>query len=296
METAVATWFFAACLLLWASIMHMWGRERRVVEERIKMYTAEGRMNPIQEELSRPIGERILAPLWKTGREKLARVLTPERKSNYEKMLVTAGKPWNLTPEDVIVAKYGSLALFLLLGLAFHSLVWAAVLGGLGYLLPDMGLKWIRSKREEAVVRALPDVLDLLTVSVEAGLGFDAAMQKVVEKSRGPLAQEFTQVMNEVKMGKPRREALKDMAERVEVEDVSTFVGAVVQAEQLGVSIANVLKVQADQVRVKRRQRAEEKAQKAPVKILFPLLLFIFPSIFLILLGPAVIQLMETFK
>jgi tight adherence protein C len=131
---------------------------------------------------------------------------------------------------------------------------------------------------------------------VEAGLGFDAALQKVVEKIRGPLSDEFQQALNEIKLGKPRREALKDLAARVEVDDVSTFISSLIQADQLGVSIANVLRVQAEQVRGKRRQRAEEKAQKAPIKILIPLVFFIFPAIFVILLGPALIQLVNTFK
>jgi len=139
-------------------------------------------------------------------------------------------------------------------------------------------------------------VLDLLSVSVEAGLGFDAALQKVVEKSEGPLAEEFALALNEIRMGKPRREALRDMAERVKLDDVSTFVGAIVQADALGVSVSNVLTVQAEQVRQKRRQRAEEKAQKAPVKILIPMLFFIFPALFVVLLGPALLEIGKMFK
>ena len=163
-------------------------------------------------------------------------------------------------------------------------------------MLPDMYLNLCRRQRSESILKSLPDVLDLLSVSVEAGLGFDAALQKVVEKSQGPLADEFDTALNEIRMGKPRREALRDMARRVEVDDVSTFVGAVVQADTLGVSISNVLAVQAEQVRQKRRQRAEEKAQKAPVKILIPMLFFIFPTIFIVLLGPALLQIGKVFK
>ena len=142
--------------------------------------------------------------------------------------------------------------------------------------------------------RSLPDVLDLLTISVEAGLGFDAAVLRVTEKLGGVLGEEFSRVLQETKMGKSRREALRDMAARVGVDDVSSFVNAVIQAEQLGVSIGSVLRLQSQAMRVKRRQRAEEAALQAPVKMLFPLIFFIFPGLFVVLLGPAVIQIMET--
>jgi tight adherence protein C len=140
----------------------------------------------------------------------------------------------------------------------------------------------------------LPDILDLLSVSVEAGLGFDAALQKVVEKTKGPLTMEFEKTLQEINIGKSRREALRDMQARVNADDVTTFLGSIIQADQLGVSITNVLRIQSKQVRENRKMRAEEKAQKAPVKILIPLVLFIFPTIFIVLLGPAAIQLIDT--
>jgi len=143
----------------------------------------------------------------------------------------------------------------------------------------------------------LPDVLDLLTVSVEAGLGFDAALLKVVEKQKGVLAEEFLRVLQEIKMGRPRREALRDLARRNKpAEDLSNVVASLVQADQLGISIGGVLRNQALQIRQKQRQRAEEKAQKAPIKMMIPLVFFVFPSIFIIVLGPAVIQIIDMLR
>ena len=168
-----------------------------------------------------------------------------------------------------------------------------AVSGLIGYFLPDMWLKSKVGARSGEIQRRLPDALDLLTVSVEAGLGFDMALAKVVEKLRGPLAEEFGKVLHEVRMGKPRRDAMKNMADRVESADVSQFISALVQADKLGVSIANVLRVQSDQMRLKRRQRAEETAMKAPLKMSFVLVFFVLPALMIVLLGPAALSVME---
>jgi len=143
-----------------------------------------------------------------------------------------------------------------------------------------------------AMTLQLPDALDLLTISVEAGLGFDAALAKVVEKMYGPLVDEFRQALAEVRMGRSRRDALRDVASRADAQPVSNFIGAIVQAEQLGVPIAKVLQIQSNQLRIERRQRAEEAAAKAPVKMLFPMVGCIFPTIFIVILGPAVVTVM----
>lgn len=164
----------------------------------------------------------------------------------------------------------------------------------LGYYLPVLLLRSRISRRQQEVVKSLPDALDLLVICVEAGLGFDQAMGKVYEKWDNELALSFGRVLREIQLGKSRLQALKDMAWRLDVPDVNTFVAAIVQAEQLGVSMANVLRVQSDQMRVKRRQRAQEKAQQAPVKMMIPMVLLIFPSLWIVLLGPAVIQLLNT--
>ena len=166
----------------------------------------------------------------------------------------------------------------------------------IGYLLPNYWLRIRIKKRKEEIVNTLPDVLDLIMVSVEAGLGFDSAMLRVVEKQQGVLADELNIVLKEINMGKPRRDALKDMAKKNNVEDLSNVIASLVQADQLGISMGGVLRNQSKQLREKRKQRAKEQAQKTPVKIMMPLVFFIFPSIFIVILGPAVLRVMEIFN
>ena len=182
-----------------------------------------------------------------------------------------------------------------ILNLQFPTLILGIAAGlGLGYYFPMMSLNSKISKRQHHIVTALPDALDRLVICVEAGLGFDAAMGKVYEKWDNELALAFGRVLREIQLGKPRREALRDMANRMDVPDVNSFTAAIIQAEQLGVSMSKILRVQADQMRVKRRQRAQEKAQQAPVKMMIPMVLLIFPSIWIVLLGPAIIKVMNT--
>lgn len=164
-----------------------------------------------------------------------------------------------------------------------------------GLLLPDAITSHRKRARERAIQKALPDMLDLLTMSVEAGLGFDRALSKVIESKKGPLAEEFSVVLQEIRVGRPRREALRDLSERLKLPEVSRLIGAILQAEQLGTGMAKTLRVQAEQLRLARRQRAEEAAMKAPIKILFPLVLFVFPALFVVLLGPAIIQMVIMF-
>jgi tight adherence protein C len=164
----------------------------------------------------------------------------------------------------------------------------------LGYYLPQMYLSSKIKRRQEAIWRALPDALDLLVICVEAGLGFDMAMGKVYEKWENELAIAFGRVLREIQLGKTRRDALRDMARRMDVPDVTAFVAAIIQADQLGVSMATILRVQADQMRVKRRQRAQEKAHQAPVKMMLPMVFLIFPSLWIVLLGPSIIILLNS--
>ncbi|KUO66571.1 MAG: type IV secretion protein [Gracilibacter sp. BRH_c7a] len=165
----------------------------------------------------------------------------------------------------------------------------------IAYLLPNYWLKIKIRKRKEEIVNSLPDVLDLVMVSVEAGLGFDSAILKVVEKQHGVLADELNILLKEINMGKPRRNALRDMAKKNNVEDLSNVVASLVQADQLGISMGSVLRNQSKQLRQKRKQRAKEQAQKTPVKIMIPLVFFIFPSVFIVILGPAVLRIIEVF-
>lgn len=187
------------------------------------------------------------------------------------------------------------LFVMLLMGLP-NTPVLVALVGLSGWFGGRMPINWLRRKasaRQTKIQRALPDTLDLITVSVEAGLGLDAALAKVVEKTRGPLREEFGRVLQEIGLGKVRRQSLRDMAARVDVPDLTTFTGAIVQADQMGLGVAEVLRAQADEVRLRRRQRAEETAMKAPVKMLFPLIAFIFPAMMSVLLGPAVYRIFK---
>jgi len=170
-------------------------------------------------------------------------------------------------------------------------------LGGaaLGFFLPVLWLSSKIGKRKHEIVKSLPDAMDLLTITVEAGMGFDGALQKVAEKWDNELSRAFSKVVQEMRLGIIRREALRNMSYNMDVPDVTSFVAAIIQADQLGVSIAKILRIQSEQMRVKRRQRAEEQANKAPIKMLFPMVFLIFPALFVVLLGPAVLIIMETF-
>lgn len=219
-----------------------------------------------------------------------------------EHLLESAGYPWNLRVRDYLVIKMTVLLgvpvlVYLITGAANHRLglvnTGAALL--LALIIPDFILKRLAVLRRQKIIAALPDVLDLLTVSVEAGLGFDQALLKMTEKTKGPLTEEFKRVLNEMRIGKTRRDALRELSIRTGVDDLQTFTAAIIQADQLGVSIGNVLRIQSRQLRERRRLKAEEKAQKAPVKMLIPMIIFIFPCLFIILLGPGVLQLIDNF-
>jgi len=262
-----------------------------------------GRTLTLEEiELSQPFSQRIIKPLIQ-GIARLLGRLAPQR--NIEGLrhnLELAGRPYGWGPTEYLgIRGLAGILLatmtFLLLTLTGQYLpkrfLATLVAGGLGfYVLPTL---WLSSRirgRQTEIVKALPDALDLLTISVEAGLGFDAALNKVAEKWDNELSLAFNRVIQEIQMGKLRREALRDMADRMDVSDVSSFVAAIIQADQLGVSIAKVLRIQSEQMRIRRRQRAEEKAHQAPVKMLFPMAFLIFPALFIVLLGPAVLVVM----
>jgi len=178
---------------------------------------------------------------------------------------------------------------------AKNTLIAFALLGILGFFGPDAWLTRKIDDRRKAMLRALPDLLDLLVISVEAGLGFDSALVRVVSTVPGPLSEEFFRMLQETRVGVSRREAMRHLTERTDVNELRSFLLAMMQAEAFGVSIAQVLRVQADEMRVKRRQRAQEKAFAAPVKLVFPLVFCIFPALFIVLLGPAAISIYETF-
>jgi tight adherence protein C len=249
-------------------------------------------------ELSAPFTERVLTPLIR-GMSRFITRFTPKQNVDAARhKLDLAGNPNDWTVSDflgvrglaaVVIAGVFILLAFAMLAEPAVLLLFIGVGGALGFYLPVLWLGMKIRARQHEIQRALPDALDLLTISVEAGLAFDSAMAKVAEKWENELSRAFARVIAEVRVGKLRREALRDMSDRTDVPDVKNFVAAVIQADQLGVSIAKVLRIQSDQMRIKRRQRAEEQANQAPVKMLIPLTFLIFPSIFIVLLGPTVL-------
>lgn len=257
----------------------------------------------LRAELERPFAERVIAPLGERlvgiGR-RLARAGTAER---IQHRLDIAGNPPAWDVSRIIGLKV--LGLLALSGLALlwtvgsgsllRMLVIPGAMGAFGYVLPNILLFNAGQKREKLMQRALPDALDLLTISVEAGLGFDAAVMRVARNTEGPLAQEFSRLLQEMQIGVGRMEAMRAMSDRTTLAEFKSFCLAMVQADQLGIPIGRVLRIQSHEMRVKRRQRAEEKAQKVPVKIMFPLIMFILPCLFIVVIGPAAIRMVDVF-
>jgi Flp pilus assembly protein TadC len=253
-------------------------------------------------ELQQPFMERTLRPLAARLSGSVSRVTSASFSERTGKNLAMAGNPGDLGIPDWLGIKAlgaigGGILFFLVftfvLGMGPVGGIVFGVLGvGIGYIAPEFWLGRRVKARQKAILLMIPDTLDLLTISVRAGLGFDAALGRVVDKLKGPLSDEFRRALAEVRVGKARRDALRDIVPRTEVTPLTNFIGAIVQAEQLGVSISKVLQVQSEQLRIERRQRAEEQAAKAPIKMLFPLVGCIFPSLFIVILGPAMILIM----
>jgi len=256
-------------------------------------------------ELQVSFQERVLIPMFRSLAKMLAS-LTPEQQIEQTRhQLELAGKSQTTDPRTFFGTR---ILLTVVLGVAgfFIFFVFSTSMGtlmkigltaaflALGFYLPALQLQSQIKRRQDGIIKSLPDALDLMTICVEAGLSFDQAMGKVYEKWESDLAIAFGRVLQEIQLGKMRRDALRDMASRMEVPDMTTFTAAIIQADQLGVSISKILRIQSDQMRVKRRQRAQEKAQQAPVKMMIPMVLLIFPSIWIVLLGPSIIILMHT--
>jgi tight adherence protein C len=256
-------------------------------------------------ELSLPFSERFIKP----ALERLGALLTSRMAKNrqvvMQNKLNLAGRPYGLSVNAFEVLKviallvFGTLGLWFTLVLGIKLPVQAALVvaaGALGRYMPDVWLNGKMKGRQKELRLALPNALDLLTISVEAGLGFDAAIGRLIEKFHNSLTDEFAQVLNEIRLGRPRLEALDEMGRRSGVEELHTFTQALIQSEQLGVGIAKVLRIQSEEMRRRRRQRAEEQAAQAPLKMLFPMIGCIFPTLFIVLMGPAVIIIIHTFQ
>jgi tight adherence protein C len=274
------------------------------IQERLEAYSARAEQVTLEDlELAQPFSERVIQPMIERVAQYATRFTPQKTLEQTRQKLELAGRPNDLTADKFLAIRAmagGGLGILFFLLMAIggqpftKQLMFAGGIGLFGFLFPGIWLGSKISARQKAVIKALPDALDLLTICVEAGLGFDAAMNKVNEKWDDPLSQEFGRVIQEIQLGKARRDALRDMSGRVDVPDVTSFVAAIIQTEQLGVSIAKVLTIQSKQMRMKRRQRAEEKAHQAPIKMLFPMVFLIFPAIYIVLLGPAALTVMNS--
>ena len=258
----------------------------------------------LSKELDKSFGDRVLEPLQKRATAVGRRISGADTAERIRRKLDLAGNPGGWTVDRVLSGKVLGAVLGLVFGLAFQLMLGSTttklivVVGAtiVGFFAPNLYLYQLAHERAERLQRDLPDAIDLLTISVESGLGFDAAVQQVARNTDGPLAEEFSRVLREMQIGQGRGDALRALGERTNVGDVRTFVGAMVQADAFGIPIAQVLRVQSAEMRVKRRQRAEEKAQQVPVKITIPLIFCILPTLFIAVMGPAVISIMDSFS
>jgi tight adherence protein C len=279
-------------------------QESTTISDRLAEYSAREEPMSLEEiELSQRFYERIILPIFNSVGQLASRFTPQATLESTTQRLETAGNPMSIDPAFFLAMRFVLAVVFgggLFLVFTISGRNWLTGLGIsalfmlIGYMFPSMWLSSRIGARQKTVFRAMPDALDLLTICVEAGLGFDSAMKKVHEKWEDDLALEFGRVLQEINLGKLRREALKDMSERLQVSELTSFVAAVIQSEQLGVSMAKVLRIQSDQMRIRRRQMAEEEAHRAPIKMIFPIALLIFPSILMILLGPAALLLITS--
>ena len=281
------------------------GEEDDPLRARLAEYIQRGDVASLEEiELSQPFSERVIIPVIRRIGEFSARFTPQKAIQDTARRLELAGNPWPIDAATFLAIRFilavvlaGFLIAVVIISPPSNPTDNFMYIGGAafaGFFLPHLMLTSRISRRQKEIRKAMPDALDLLTICVEAGLGFDAAMSKVSEKWENELSLAFARVIREVQLGKVRREALKDMSERLGIPEMTSFVAAIIQSEQLGVSMAKVLRIQSDQMRMKRRQRAEEEAHKAPVKMIIPMALLIFPSIMIIILTPAAIQIMES--
>lgn len=296
---------FVALLLVFGAIGGIFKEQQGVNRSMVVLEALTQAPEEMRGELDRSFADRVLFPLLARS-QRMGRKLTPEDASErIREKLELAGNPRGWTVERVMAGKVVafaaalilSLVISLLMGLGFLPTLGFVVLASLGgYLAPNMYLYQQTYDRADKLQRALPDAIDLLTISVESGLGFDAACAQVARNTDGPLADEFARMLQEMQIGRGRSAALRSLADRTNLPDLRSFVSAMVQADAFGIPVGQVLRVQSSEIRVKRRQWAEEMAQKVPVKILVPLIFCILPCLFVAVLGPAGISIMDSFS
>jgi tight adherence protein C len=279
--------------------------ERRKAVRVMQAQVGKVAVNLRQQELSASFLERVLLP-FAQGLAKVTRRLTPiGLRNRIERKLVLCGSPASWDAEKIAAFKLMGCAagsfFALLVGLggsgsAGMTFMMTFLFAGIGYFGPDAVLTGHAQRRQEKIRRALPDSMDLLTISVEAGLGFDAAMAQVVKNVPGPLSHEFARMLHEMQLGVSRDDAFRKLADRTNVDELKAFVIAMIQANKFGVGVANVLRAQAKELRMKRKQRAERKAMQTPVKILFPLIFCVLPALFVVVIGPGAIRIFMSFS
>ncbi len=290
--------FLAVGLLAWVALSLVFSDERMVSRRLEGLSAYEVAEAGVAHPQLRPFSDRVLSPGWSRMREDLTAMTPHATREHLRHRLLLAGNPRGIDVGRFLGIKvFGAVgvtafvvALAVVLRASLLGWILGIALSVFSYWLPDVWLSSAISRRQRRIRIALPDMLDMLTISVEAGLGFDQAVAKIVRMSRGPLAEEFARMLQEIQAGASRGDALKRMTARTDVQELNTFATAIVQAEQLGIPVANVLRVQAREMRLVRRQRAEEQAQKTPVKIVFPLVLCILPATLIVILGPALLS------
>jgi tight adherence protein C len=277
----------------------------QMVQQRLQVYgggaDAQKALTLEEVELQRPFTERLIRPMIEQLGNLMSRSTPQKARQDLMNRLELAGRPGNLTPEDfgavrivaaAILAAVG-LLLGLLLGNPVYTVVALAVGALLGYYAPVLWLKQKVDARRTEIQKGLPDAMDLLVIAVDAGLGFDAALARVTDKYKNALSEQFAKVLREVSLGRPRLEAMDEMGRSSGVEDLHNFIQAIIQSEQFGTGIGKILRIQADEMRRKRRQRAQEKAAQATLKMMLPMVGCIFPTLWIVLLGPAALILLK---
>lgn len=302
--------FFITIVLFFYGLFILRAEKKSIVQKRLAKVSGERTIEspkPAHMKEEQSLFKRVISPVWKSFKRSFRKKLKPEdqeKANKIEVMLLQAGSPLGMTP-----AEYRLLQIILIVLLPALFGGYSALIGGsigaditmgmlglaIAVIFPRLYVSQKIKARNVKALKELPDVLDLLTVSLEAGLGFDSALGKIVSKQEGILADEFHRCLEEIRLGRTRREALTGVKERLSFDEMKVLISNILQAEKLGIGMVQVLRVQSNEVREQRKQRAEELAMKAPVKMMFPLVLFIFPSLFIVLLGPAVINFLEAF-
>ena len=299
--------FFCTVALIVMLFFSLIDERKKHMERRLKVFLDTDKQGPIKDEeeiKKKPLNKRLFYLFIHTLKNLFKMKISREKEAKIEIKLLQAGNPFGMTPIDF---RLFQVLLFLILPTSFgilakllqadtESMIFVITINTLlAFFIPKYYLKQKTNQRCKLALKELPDVVDLLTVSLEAGLGFDAALSKLISKKNGVLSGEFHRCLEEIRLGKTRRDALKGIQERLLVDELSTLINSILQAEKLGISMVHILRIQSHEIRQQRKQRAEEAAMKAPIKMLFPLVLFIFPSLFIVLLGPAVIQFLNVF-